>query len=88
MGDFGQAERDLLIRVDENVKAIKGDLKEHVGLDEKNVKRWIAVPVIGFLIMLIIGAYGFTYKTSEKINNHQSDVKIHRTIETVKALKE
>lgn len=84
MGNFGQEERDMLIRIDENTRLMGKKLDCHVAKDDKNVKRWVLVPVVGFIMTLIAGAYGYTYKTDQHINKHCSDYNIHKVIETSK----
>jgi len=88
METFGQNERDILFTMATNIKNIckKQDyfiikLDEHIDKDFRNVPKrlWMFVTagLSTLFLMLVIGAYTYTYKTDCKINTHSSDMVIH-----------
>ena len=90
MGDFGQEERDLLVTVAANVENIckkqdtmKSDLDKHIEKDNTFVTRgfwmWVTAGLSTLFMMLIMGAYTYTYRVDHDLGDHSSNLQIHRT---------
>ena len=81
MGTFGEKERDLLIEVATNVKNIckKQDdmntkLNTHV---TKKIWMWVTGGLAATFMVLVIGAYTYTYNVNGRIINHITNFIIH-----------
>jgi len=99
MGDFGEKERDMLIEVSTNVKHIclnqktmDAELRDHISKDDQNVRRgmwmWVTGGLSILFMFLTMGAYSYTNSVDRDLGDHETNLLIHRTSETVRALKE
>ncbi len=99
MGTFGEKERDMLVEVSANVKnickdqkQINKDLRDHIAKDDQNVRKgiwmWVTAGLSTLFMALIMGAYTYIYNVDDNLGEHETDLTIHRTEGTVRAMKE
>jgi len=98
MGDFGQAERDLLIGMSENVKSIcinqdkmEKKFDAHIENEKefltKKMWMWATASLGSIFCLLVFGAYTYTYNIDAVHDKHSKDYTIHKTTDIIKVSK-